>query len=149
MFFIKQLEDYIRIQKATELTISLNPETEDFDYIADESKTTELSSYSPSISGLPLTMYEGEPDFDMIWEYFYNLKTGSDAVTEGMIVYPKKVGDGYMAWQFSLLIVCNEMNLVDKTISFDSNIRGTVKKGVAKIDTTTGKVTFTENAQGA
>lgn len=138
------MADYVRIKKATELTISMNPTTTDYEYVADDGKTTELDSYSPSISGLPLTMYEGEPDFDMIWEYFYNLKTGSDSVTEGMIVYPKKSGEGYLAWHFSLLVICNEMSLVDKTISFDANVRGTVKKGVAKIDES-GKVTFTED----
>ena len=33
-----------RIKKSTELTLAMNPETEDYDYIADESPTTELEA---------------------------------------------------------------------------------------------------------
>ena len=41
--------NWTRIKKSTELTIALNPETEEVDYIADENPTTELTKYAPSI----------------------------------------------------------------------------------------------------
>ena len=40
---------YKRLKKSTELTISMEAETEDYDYIADESPTTELTEYKPEI----------------------------------------------------------------------------------------------------
>ena len=54
-----------RIKKSTELTIAMNPETEDYDYIADENPTTEHLGYKPEIEQ-PLKMISGEDDF----EYF-------------------------------------------------------------------------------
>ncbi len=50
--------DWVRVKKATQLTLAMNPETEDYDYIADEVPTTELKRYKPSIDE-DLTMYKG------------------------------------------------------------------------------------------
>ena len=57
---------WTRIKKSTELTISMNPETEENDYIADESPTTELKNYKPSIDQ-DLTMMKGEDDYEMMF----------------------------------------------------------------------------------
>lgn len=132
-----------RIKKSTELTISLNPETADYDYIADENSTTELSKYKPTISQ-PLTMYETEDDFEFIWGKFYDLKTGSDARAEVMIVFmfDGDNTDGYKAWKIDCAISCNEMNAVESTITFDILFGGTVTKGTATV--TSGVPTFTE-----
>ncbi|UKI52766.1 MAG: hypothetical protein L6V86_06325 [Treponema sp.] len=51
--------DWVRIKKATEFTRSMNPETEERDYIADEHPTTELMDYKPS-EDLTVTTYKGE-----------------------------------------------------------------------------------------
>ena len=37
--------DWTRIKKSTSLTISMNPETEDFDYISDEVDLEEIADY--------------------------------------------------------------------------------------------------------
>ena len=83
-FGTAQAPKYVRIKKSTELTLNFDPQTEDYDYIADESPTTDLERYAPKIEGLPLTMYKGEPDFDALWEYAYNLKTGGDSTTSSV-----------------------------------------------------------------
>ena len=61
---------WTRIKKSTELTISMNPETEENDYIADESPTTELKNYKPSIDQ-DLTMMKGEDDYEMMFATVY------------------------------------------------------------------------------
>ena len=72
---------WTRIKKSTELTISMDGQTEDFDYIADEGPTTELTGYKPSIDQ-PLKMIKGEPDFDFFWDLFYKMKVGEEAKTD-------------------------------------------------------------------
>ena len=78
--------DWVRVKKATQLTLAMNPETEDYDYIADEVPTTELKRYKPSIDE-DLTMYKGEKDYEMIWPYFYEMRTGSDAHVELSLIH--------------------------------------------------------------
>lgn len=136
---------WTRIKKSTELTIALNPETEEVDYIADENPTTELSKYAPSIEQ-PLKMIEGEPDFEFIWERFFSLATGEDAKAEYMIVFmfDKDTSGAYKAWKGNSIISCNEMNAVDSEIGFDLLFGGTVDKGTAKV--VDGTPTFTNEA---
>lgn len=134
--------EWTRIKKSTELTIALNPETEEVDYIADENPTTELSKYAPKIEQ-PLKMIEGEPDFKFIWDRFFSLATGEDAKAEYMIVFmfDKTEAGVYRAWKGSSIISCNELNAVDSEISFELAFGGTVDKGTATV--TDGKPAFT------
>lgn len=130
---------YVRIKKSTELTLNFDPQTEDYDYIADESPTTDLERYAPKIEGLPLTMYKGEADFDGIWDYAYNLKTGGDAVTDMLLVYKfdedAKVVGSWKAWHAACAVVIKQMNAVDGVIEFDLPLRGTIERGtVAKTE---------------
>ena len=60
-------ENWLRIKKSTNLSVTMNPETETFDYIADEFASEELKSYKPSINQ-DLAVYKTEPDFT----FFYN-----------------------------------------------------------------------------
>lgn len=137
--------DWKRIKKSTELTISMNPETEDFDYIADENPTTELMKYKPSIDQ-DLTMYKGEPDYEMMWPYFYEARTGSEAHKECMIVFMQE-GDttsGYSAWKTDSVISVQDLNAVESKLNFQVLFGGNLKKGVA---TKTGDaISFTEGA---
>ena len=129
---------WVRIKKSTELTISMNPETEDFDYIADENPTTELMKYKPSIDQ-DLTMYKEEPDYEMIWPYFYNNKTGSEAHKECLVVFMQE-GDsttGYAAWKTDSVISVQDLNAVDSKLNFQILFGGNIEKGLA---TKTGDV---------
>lgn len=144
-----------RIKKSTELTIALNPETEEVDYIADENPTTELSKYAPSIEQ-PLKMIKDEPDFEFFWDKFYNMPTGQDAKVQYLVVFMfDKTGDGasakYKAWNGDAIVSCNELNAVDSEISFDLMFGGTIKKGTVAVTGTAPDYvpTFTEGFAGA
>lgn len=137
-----------RIKKSTELTISMNPETQTFDYIADESPTTELNKYAPSIDQ-PLTMYEGEDDFKMLFERFFKMHVGTEAHARVMIVF-MFAGDttnGYLAWESDSILQISEMNAVDSTLTMNVTFGGTVRKGVATV--LDGIPTFTEGVPAA
>lgn len=134
--------DWVRIKKSTAFDLSMNPETQEFDYIADESPTTELMKYKPSLNQA-LTMYKGEPDYELIFNMFYELKTGSDAKTEVLIVFyqEEESENVYKAWKSECVITCNDLNSVDSTLTFDINFGGTVGKGTANISS--GSPVFT------
>lgn len=139
----KSAPTWTRIKKSTELTISMNPETEDFDYIADENPTTELMKYKPTIDQ-DLTMYKEEEDYTMVWPYFYQMRTGSDAHIECMVVFMQE-GDatkGYSAWKTDSVLSVQDLNAVESKLNFQIMFGGTMARGLA---TKTGDViSFTE-----
>lgn len=129
--------NYVRIKKSTELTLSMEAETEDYDYIADENPTTELTSYKPEIEQ-PLKMIKDEADFEYFWDMFYNLKVGEDAKTTAIVAFMfDKSEQGtktyYKAWRVSSTVVFNEMNAVDSELNFNLNFGGTVEKGYVTV----------------
>lgn len=146
--------EWIRVKKSTAFDLALNPETQDYDYIADESPTTELIKYKPALNQ-SLTMYKGEADYDLVFEKFFNMETGEDAKTDVLIVFYQEesivagTGGGddkhyFKAWCSDCVISISNLNSVDSTISFDILFGGTVKRGY--IEEVAKKPVFTEGA---
>lgn len=129
--------EWIRIKKSTAFSINLNPETQEYDYISDESPTTEIKRYKPSLNQA-LTMYKGEEDYDLVFDRFFKLATGKDAETDFLLVFfqeSKTVGDEtyYKAWKCSSVMAISDLNSVDSTITFDLYLNGTMGKGYVTI----------------
>ena len=149
LFLQNELSEFIRMKKSTSLTLSMNPVEEETDYIADESPSTELTDYKPSIDQ-DLVMYAGEEDYEMMWKYMYELRTGSDAHTDCMIVFMHRpvdaqgndipVGDesaevvGYRAWLTNSIISVQDMNATEKKLNFKVLFGGGITKGIATVD---------------
>ena len=144
--FLNGMDGFKRIKKSEELTISMNPEEVEYDYIADENPTTELDKYKPSIDQ-DLTMYKGEDDYEMIFPYFYEMRTGSEAHTDCMVVFmqEEEAGGGYKAWQTDSVISVQDLTAVDKKLDFKILFGGTIQKGTATM--VSGNPTFTENTE--
>lgn len=126
-----------RIKKSTELTLSFNPETEEFDYIADENPTTELTKYAPTLEQ-PLKMYEDEPDFEYFFDKCYNLPTGTAAKVPMLIVFMFGAdGSGtsaaYKAWNVDCMVSFNEINGVDSELNFELLFGGNIKRGTVTV----------------
>ncbi len=124
---------WTRIKKTTQLTVTMNPETADFDYIADENPTTEVMKYKPTLDQ-DLTMYKGEADYDMIWPYFYEMRVGDDAHMECMIAFMHE-GDtetGFKAWKTDSVISVQDMNAVESKLNFQILFGGTMERGTAQ-----------------
>lgn len=138
--------DWVRVKKSTAFDLTLNADVQEFDYIADESPTKELMKYAPALSQ-SLTMYKGEPDYAMIFNKFYELKTGSAAKTEVLLVFfqEETATNTFKAWKSECSIVCNDLNSVDSTLTFDINFAGTVDKGTALV--TGGVPVFSSSAE--
>lgn len=131
-----------RIKKSTDNTITMNAETNTFDYIADESPSMEIDRYSPSLSQ-PVTMYKGEDDFEFFFDKFFAQAVGADAHAEVLIVFYSHVtaGTTYKAWKSDCVLVLDNMNPVESTITANVNFNGTTDKGTATV--TAGVPVFT------
>lgn len=139
---------YNRICKSQELSIAMNPETEDYNFICKEMPETVLKYYKPSISQ-NLVMFKDEPVFEELFDMWYNLATDDDAKRDVMIVYMFDGDnvDGYKAWSIAdSTIVFDEMACTDNTLNFNINFGGVIKLGTAII--TDGHPTFTPASSG-
>ena len=147
-----------QIKKSTDNTITMNAETQTFDYIVDESPTTEINRYAPSLSQ-PLAMYKGEPDYEFVFDKFFDQAVGADAHSEILIVfYGADAASAYKAWKASCILQIDNMNPVESTITATITFNGTTEKGTAEVidggpvfkgDTTTEFVmTFTVQVGG-
>jgi len=133
-----------QIKKSTDNTITMNAETQTFDYIVDEVPTTEINRYAPSLSQ-PITMYKGEPDYEFVFDKFFNQAVGADAHSEILIVfYGANDSSAYKAWKASCILQIDNMNPVESTITATITFNGTTKKGTAVV--TNGVPAFTSSA---
>lgn len=125
--------EWVQIKKATEWTHSLNPETEERDYISDEQPTTELTQYKPSMS-LAVTTICGEADFELFYDLYKNKLVGEDAKKEYLIVYvfdsvTSGGTDYYYAYKTEATITVDEFNSVSSTITVSIYENGTPTRG--------------------
>lgn len=147
-----------RIKKSTALTLSMNPTETEYDFIADEHPCTELDGYKPTIDQ-DLTMFEGEADYEMLWNYFYEMKIGYEAHTSCVVAFMNRPVDAqgedipvgsatavvsYRAWQTDAVISVQDLAAVDKKINFKVLFGGTITKGTAVM--TSGVPVFTAEA---
>ena len=135
---------WARQGKTVDNTITYNPETVDYDYVEDENPTTELKRYKLSLS-YPLTMYKGDAAYEHIWGKAKALAVGTDAHTEVLIVfYADYSGANYVAWKSDAVLVIDNINPVDGTITVNVYFNGTNDLGTATV--TAGVPVFTGDA---
>lgn len=125
----KEAPKWVRIQKSTDNTITMNAETREVDYIVDENPTTILDKYKPSLSQ-PIVMYKGEADFEFVFDRFFTQSVGADAEGEILIVfYGADGGEGRAkAWRSKCVFTIDNLNPVDSTITVSIDFAGTTDK---------------------
>ena len=143
-----ELPDWVQIKKATEFTRAMNPQTEERDYIADEHPTTEVMDYKPS-ENLSITMYKGEPDFELFYDLYKKRAIGSEAQKEFLLVNifdssTVETKTYYYAEKTNASVTVEELNATGKSLSCNIYENGTPVKGYVTIEN--GVPTFTEGA---
>ena len=143
-----ELPDWVQIKKATEFTRAMNPQTEERDYIADEHPTTEVMDYKPS-ENLSITMYKGEPDFELFYDLYKKRAIGSEAQKEFLLVYifdssTVESKTYYYAEKTNASVTVEELNASGKSLACNVYENGTPVKGYVTIEN--GSPTFTEGA---
>lgn len=148
--------EWVQIKKATEFSRSMNPETEERDYIADENPTTELMGYKPS-EELTVTTYKGEDDFELLYQLYKDRAIGEEAKREFLLVSvfdSVEITDSedsgkkktyYYAEKSDATVVLNEFNSSSSTLSATVYENGTSVKGYVEF-AEDGTVTFTAGA---
>lgn len=144
--FIKDGNTYVRIRKATELNRSMNPGTEEYDYIADEFPTTEVTTYKPS-EPVAVKTFKGAPDFDLLYKIYKNRSIGADAHYDVLTVYMFEKStvsgkDYFYAELEDATITIDSWDVSGTSLSANINHNGTPKKGYVEI--TDGQPSFTE-----
>lgn len=139
--------NWVRVKKSTAFNLAMNPVTNEFDYIADETPTTELDHYAPSLNQA-LTMYKSEPDYEAIFPKFFNMHVGSDASMPVLIVFYQEPVDGleththFEAWHApNARFVANELDSVAGTLTCDLYFNGGIETGYVTV--ADGVPTFT------
>ena len=143
-----QSPTWVRVGYTTSGTYSLNPQTEVEQYIKDDSSTTSVTGYQPSIDN-PLVAHKGEPIFEYVHTLFKNRSIGSECETEVLFV---DIFDAsgtssvtYGAQKNKCTIVVTDMGGdagANVVLNFDININGDPVIGTATISN--GTPTFTE-----
>lgn len=125
---------WARIKLSSMLEVAVNAKTEDYDYISNENTVTEVINYQPSLSQENMCE-EGDSAFDYLWGKFYDLPVGSEAETDGLIVFPKAgtTQGTFTAWKLPMTIILNSFNAVDKKITYDLKAAGDVVKGTVTV----------------
>lgn len=138
-----EVPSWVQLCKATENTITLNAESEDYDFIVDKSPTTLIKRYKPSLSN-PLTLFKGEEDYNYFWEMFYNLPTGAGSQGEMLIVFmnEKESSHTYKAWKCDVTYILESLDPVNSQLTCTTQINGTIAKGTVTV--AEGVPTFTE-----
>lgn len=139
--------NWVQIKKSTDFTRSMNPVTEERDYISDEQPTTELTGYKPS-EGLTVTMYKGEEDFDLFYSLYKKKAVGDEAKREYMLVYIfDSVEDDdetyYFAEKTNCTITVDELNSTGSTLTITVYENGTPIQGYCTLSAG-GVPSFTE-----
>lgn len=132
-----QVPSWTQIKKATEFSRSMNPVTEERDYISDEHPTTEVMDYKPS-EGLTITMYKGEEDFELLYRLYKERAIGADAQRELLIVYlfdSVEADDTiyYYAEKTNASITVDELNSSGSTLTATVYENGTATRGYVTI----------------
>lgn len=126
--------DWFRIEKSTDNTVTMNATTQDYDFIVDESPTTILDQYKPSLSQ-PITMIKGQEDYEYFFTKFYNQATGDAANTEVLIVFYNELVSGttFKAWKSGCSVAIDNINPVEGTLTANLSFNGTTEKGTATV----------------
>lgn len=151
LFVKKTSGTYVQISKSTDNTITMNAETVDRDFIVDKSPTTLVERYKPSLSE-PITLFKGDLDYEFFWDLFYSQKTGANAQGKILVVFMNEdstgdSGDEFKAWEADCTFICDNLNPVESTLTFNINMNGTPTMGTVSIDTTEEEAEITFKAK--
>lgn len=75
---------WVRAEKSTAFDLSLNPTTNQRDYIVDQHPTTEVDDYAPTLNQA-ITMYKGNPDYELLFPKAFDLPVGESAKNDVLI----------------------------------------------------------------
>lgn len=120
-----------RIDRSTQFTLAMNANEQEMDYIAYEIPISEVDRYKPEIAQ-EIAMYRGNPIYDFIEEYFYDLPVGDAIKVPVLVVFPADSAGVYKAWQVKeARCIPTNFNPVDGKAEFNLKLGGDIQRGTA------------------
>lgn len=140
-----QTPTWVRIGKSTVFDLSMNAQTESFDYIQDDMPTEILDYYKPELP-VEYIASEGDAGFDALWTMFEALAVGSDANKPILIVFPKAgaAAGTFRAWSMNATVVFENLTTTEKKLKLSLYVGGNVAHGTVSFSQG-GDPTFTED----
>lgn len=114
-----------RIDRSTIFELSINEESESFDYIADENPTEEVTKNAPELPS-EIKIEEGSPIYDFMFKELYDLPTGEACKVPFLLCFG---GTDKKAWRGVSTIIGKVLNTVDGKLSFNIKMGGNIEKG--------------------
>ena len=114
--------EWIQIKKSSSFDLAANAQTKTFDFISSKVAQTEVDSYQPSFE-TELTMFKGEEDYELFFDLFYNLPTGTDAHRDLLLAWYQEEGEDangtacYKAWLADATLQLGTLSSVNQTIT--------------------------------
>ena len=93
----------------TSQTVSYNPTSNSEQYIDEDSATTTVDSYAPTMDGA-MTTYKGEPIFEFVDKLRRGRAVGSAAETDILMVYMYAPGTGSNTYEAEKQHVCIQVD---------------------------------------
>lgn len=119
---------WARIDKSTIFDLAFNPQTTSNDYIDSDIPEEEVDKYQPEMSQ-EITLLEGNPMFDFMYEMAYNLPTGEEVKIPYLLCFG---GSTKRAWQGVATVLVNNLNAVEGKITFTIKFN-TIDKGTYEV----------------
>lgn len=148
----KEQPKWTQIKKSTSFVLDMNPQTKTYDFISEEIPQEVIEGYKPNLAQ-SLTMFKGEPDYEVIFDMFYNRATDEAAHKDVLISFYKEKGSYtphgetesilcYRAWIVDSLVKIKQMDTSNQCIEFDLSFNK-IKNGAVTLNDTE-KPTFIE-----
>ena len=141
-------ENWARMGKGiTSQQISYNPQTTSETFIDEDSATTTLDSYAPTMS-TPQTAYAGDPVFDFVDNLRQRRAVGAECETDMLLVYlyDSNGSSSYAAEKQKVAIQIDDFGGdggASNVINYTLNFVGNAEQGTVSI--TSGKPAFTKS----
>lgn len=127
--------NYARIDKSTLWEVEFNATTENKEYITDDTPTTKIKNYKPTMSQeLETTSDDTTGIYDVMMDRAMRLPTGDEAKATYLIVLPYKHQDGnYYTWKIEVTEEFDSLSMVDKKVTWDILVGGNIDVGIITI----------------
>ena len=116
---------WARIGKSTVFDLVMNAQTEENDFIEDESATTDIMSYKPEIAE-ELQANKGDAAFDFLYEMFKSRPTGEAVKKSVLLTFAGNVGTeqapAFDGWLTESTITLDHFDSVAEKIYFKISI---------------------------
>lgn len=131
--------EWKRIDLSTIFELTVNEESESYDYICYENPVEEVTKNAPELPQ-EIKLVEGNPIYDFMFNELFELPTGEACKIPFLICFG---GTAKKAWRGIATVTGKVLNTPDRKLSFNLMMGGDIQKGTYEL--VSGAPKFTES----